>query len=126
TGRTLDDWGTFYDGGQRLLEYLSHSGKNAAVLSVVSEGSSLYPSRLLQPTPKYDTGAFFASGQDPVRKDVLEMLFRLFDQRRMVLVPAVQFHAPLPVLEDQLTGAAGDILGLEWTDSQGRTWLQRQ
>ena len=40
-------------------------------LPLLADGSTLYPSEILQPTPRYDTGAFFASAQDPIRKDVL-------------------------------------------------------
>jgi hypothetical protein len=44
-----------------------------------ADGSTIYPSEVLEPTPRYDTGVFFATGQDPRRKDALEVLFRLFD-----------------------------------------------
>ena len=47
---------------------------------MVADGSTIYPSRQIEPTPRHDTGVFFANGQDPVRKDVLELLFRLFDR----------------------------------------------
>ena len=66
---------------------------------MVADGSAIYPSELLEPTPRYDTGVFFASGQDPVRKDVLEMLLRLFDREDLQLIPAVELAAPLPALE---------------------------
>jgi hypothetical protein len=66
---------------------------------VLHEGGAIYPSRLLQSTPKYDNGVFFGTGQDPMRKDVLELLFRLFDREGLKLVPALQFSTPLPELE---------------------------
>ena len=87
SGRSLDDWWTFYEGGTRLVEYLNHAGYNGLMLGVLADGSTIYPSALLQPTPRYDTGAFFASAQDPVRKDVLEMLLRLFDREDLQLIP---------------------------------------
>ncbi len=52
------------------------------MLAVLADGSTIYPSARLEPTPRYDTGAFFASGQDPVRKDVLEMLLPAVRPRR--------------------------------------------
>ncbi len=99
SGRSLDDWVTFYEGGTRLVEYLNYVGYNGLMLSAVADGSTIYPSALLEPTPRYDTGVFFDSAQDPVRKDVLELLFRLFDREGLQLVPALQFAAPLPELE---------------------------
>ena len=102
SGRNLNDWVTFQQGGSRLVQYLKHIGHNSAMLSVLHEGSTIYPSRLLEPVAKYDNGMYFANGQDPVRKDVLEMLFRLFDREGLRLVPAVQFAAPLPELEAAL------------------------
>ena len=99
SGRSLDDWWTFYEGGTRLVEYLNHAGYNGLMLAVLADGSTIYPSKLLEPTPRYDTGVFFSTAQDPVRKDVLEMLLRLFDREELQLIPAVEFAAPLPELE---------------------------
>jgi hypothetical protein len=125
TGRTLDDWTTFYLGGRRLAEYLKYAGYNGAVVPVLCEGSALYPSKLLDPTPKYDTGTFFATGQDVVRKDVLRMMFRLFDREGLKLIPAVQFAAPLPELERMRRAGGTEADGLELIDADGKTWLAR-
>ena len=102
TGRSLKDWTTFLQAGTRLSQYVQYAGFNGAMVSVLHEGGAIYPSRLLQPTPKFDNGVFFGTGQDPMRKDVLELLFRLFDREGLKLVPALQFSAPLPELEDLL------------------------
>ena len=96
--RGLDDWVTFYDASQRLIQTLQYSGFNALVFTVACEGSAIYPSRFLEPTPKYDSGVFFESGQDAVRKDILELLFRLCDRSGLVLIPGVQFAGPIPSL----------------------------
>ncbi len=123
-GRTLDDWGTFYQGGTRMVEYLRHSGYNGLVLSVLADGSSIYPSTLAEPTPRYDTGVFFETAQDPVRKDVLEMVCRLFDRQGMQLVPMLQFAAPLPELEAVRRRGGIEAVGLEWVGAEGTTWCQ--
>ena len=91
SGRGLDDWITYYEGATRLVEYLQYVGYNGLVMTVLADGSTIYPSQLLQPTPRYDTGAYFVSGQDPCRKDVLELLFRLCDREGLQLIPALQF-----------------------------------
>jgi len=120
--RSLDDWVTFHTAARRLEQYLKAHGYNSLMLSVFADGSSIYPSRLLQPTPRYDTGAHFATGQDPMRKDVLELLYRMFDREELALVPELQFSTPLPELERQI--ASGDAPGIELVGRDGRTWRE--
>jgi len=120
----VDDWVTFYEGGTRLVEYLNHVGYGGLMIAVLADGSTIYPSRLVQPTPRYDTGTFFETGQDPVRKDVLEMLFHLFDRERLQLIPALEFSAPLPQLTDLLRRGGAEAVGLELVGPEGRTWLE--
>ncbi len=122
SGRSLDDWWTFYEGGTRLVEYLNHAGYNGLMLTVLADGSTIYPSTLLEPTPRYDTGAFFASAQDPVRKDVLEMLFRLCDREDLQLIPTLAFAAPLPELEAIRRAGGADAQGIEWIGADGASW----
>ena len=43
--RSLDDWNTVYQGGSRLVKYLRHVGYGGIMLSVFSDGSTIYPSR---------------------------------------------------------------------------------
>jgi hypothetical protein len=120
--RSLDDWWTFYEGGTRLVEYLHHRGYNGLMLGVLADGSTIYPSGLVSPTPRYDTGIFFATAQDPVRKDVLEMLLRLFDRENLQLIPSVEFAAPLPELEAIRRAGGAAAEGIEWIGAQGTSW----
>jgi hypothetical protein len=126
TNRGLDDWRTFYLGALRMIEYLKSRGYNAVSVPVWCEGSALYPSRLLAPTPKYDTGALFVSGQDPRRKDVLEMLLRMCGREGIRVIPSLQFATPLPALEDLLRGDAAGRIGLEWINGAGAAWVQHR
>ncbi|REK18863.1 MAG: hypothetical protein DWQ37_03395 [Planctomycetota bacterium] len=121
--RSLDDWNTFHQGGTRLIKYLKHVGYNGLMLSVLADGSTVYPSTLLEPTPRYDTGLFFASGQDPKRKDALELIFRLFDRESLMLIPALQFAAPLPELEERLRREGTGATGIRWIGDDGRPYL---
>jgi len=125
TGRSLDDWATFYDGARRMVEYLQHAGYNAVVLTVACEGSAIYPSRHLEPTPKYDTGTFFELGQDPLRKDVVELVMRMCDRSGIQVIPAVQFSSPLPELETIRLTNPQQAIGLEPIGPDGRTWAER-
>ncbi len=120
--RCLDDWVTFYEGGSRLVEYLRHVGYGGLMMVVAADGGAIYPSRLLNPSPRYDTGTLFESAQDPVRKDVLEMLFRLFDREGLVLIPTLDFATPLPELERRLREADRQDEGLRWIGPDGRPW----
>jgi hypothetical protein len=120
----MDDWVTFYQGGTRLVEYLQHVGYNGLMISVLADGSTIYPSRLLKPTPRYDTGVFLDSARDPVRKDGLEMLFRLFDREGLQLIPALEFAAPLPELEAVLRSQGPESDGMRWVGPSGHTWLE--
>ncbi len=118
----VDDWLTFYQGGTRLVEYLKHVGYGGLMMTVLADGSTIYPSRLLEPTPRYDTGVFLECCQDPVRKDVLEMLFRMFDREGLELIPALEFATPLPALERQLRQDAEETMGMRWVGPEGTTW----
>lgn len=122
SGRSLKDWVTFHQGATRLVEYLKHVGYNGAIISVAHLGSTIYPSRQLASTPMYDTGTYFGSGQDPVRKDVLEMLFRLFDREGLTLIPAVEFSCALGELEELLRRPGQDQTGILLTESEQRAW----
>ncbi len=124
SGRTLQDWRTFHQAGTRLVDYLRYAGYNGLVLSVAADGSAIYPSQVLEPTPRYDTGVFFASGQDPMPKDVLEMLLRLMDRENLQLVPAIEFATPLPALEAIRRRGGAEAEGLEWMGADGTTWCQ--
>ncbi|RIK83169.1 MAG: hypothetical protein DCC68_04330 [Planctomycetota bacterium] len=110
--RSLEDWVTFYEASTRLAEYLDYVGYGGVIAAVASEGSTIYPSRVLEPTPRNDTGVFLSTGSDPLRKDALELLFRVFDRRSLTLIPAVQFSSPLPALETLLAERPEEAVGI--------------
>jgi len=122
SGRTLHDWNTFRTGGVRLMEYLHHVGYNGVIVSALADGSTIYPSNLVQPTPRHDDGVFFASAQDPVRKDVLEMMFRLCNREQVRLIPSVQFTAPLATLEQLLRSGDPSTEGIAMVGVDGQPW----
>ncbi len=122
--RSLDDWNTMYQGGMRLVRYLKYVGYGGLMMSAYADGSTIYPSKILEPTPRYDTGVFFGSAQDPLRKDVLEMLFRLFDREDLVLIPGLDFAAPLPELESLARDEKAEA-GITWIGSDGNPWPEK-
>lgn len=120
SGRSLDDWVTFYQGATRLIDYCNYVGHNALMLSVLTDGSTIYPSDLLEPTPRYDTGTFFDSGQDPQRKDVLELVLRLCDREGLQMIPTLDFSSPLPQLEALRRRGGAESIGVGWVGADGR------
>ena len=119
TGQSWHDWNTFLTGAKRWTQYLKANGYSAAMVVVAGDGSALYPSRLLQPNPRYDSGVFSPSGTDPMRKDVVEMLLRVFAREGLQLVPVFHFNAPLPALEQQRLVAGDAANGITLFDLQG-------
>jgi hypothetical protein len=124
SGRSLDDFETFLTAAERLAEYLPHAGYNSLLIAALSDGSTIYPTALLEPTPRYDTGLFFSTGQDPLRKDVLELLFRIFDRAGLVLIPELQFSTPLPAVERTIAQGEPAAEGIELIGRDGRTWRE--
>lgn len=100
SNRSLEDWLTFLEGSNRVVEHLKRVGFNAACISVMSEGGALYPSPHFRSTPKFDKGLFFDDGRDPFKKDIAELLFRQFDRAGLHFIPAMELNAPLAKLED--------------------------
>ncbi len=124
SGLSVQGWATFLDGANRLAQYLRYSGQNSVVLSVAADGSALYPSKVLTPSPRYDTGMLASNGQDPLHKDVLELLLRVFDREGIRIIPAVQFAAPLPALEQLRLSNDDQLVGIANIGPRGTSWQQ--
>ena len=124
-----EDWQAFDDSISRLLHYLSAYNYDAAMLAVAADGSSLYPSQLLNPTPKYDKGVFLSTGGDQNRKDVLTLAVERFETQGKSLIPLVKLNGTLPNLEYRLlqlrSGLVADdernaLEGVEWIGVDSR------
>lgn len=122
----VTDWQTFYEGTQRLVEYLKYAGYNGAFVPILCQGSTLYPSKLLQPTTQFDSGSLSSTGQDVLRKDVLELMLRLFDREGLRLVPVMQFANSLPELEKLRRADKPDTQGIVLVGSHGQNWRESQ
>lgn len=115
-----DSWRSFLLAGRRLVAYLRYAGYDGAAIKIASEGSALFPSRLLTPTANFDRGIFALNRRDPFQKDVLEMLFQLFDREGLTLIPSLEFATPLPELEEILARQQPDAVGIELYDTGQR------
>jgi len=116
----VDSWPAFLAAGNRLAQYLRYAGYDGATIDVASRGSSLYPSDLLLPTPKFDRGILSSKRQDMFKKDVLELLLRIFDREGLTLIPSIEFATPLTELERVLAEGHDASAGIELTDINGR------
>jgi len=116
----LDDWATFHAAATHAADYLLYNGYNSLLVGALADGATIYPSICLEPTRRYDSGALSAAGQTPVRKDFLELLYRVFDREQLTLIPELQFSCPLPGLERQLVDAPA-AEGIELVGADGRT-----
>jgi hypothetical protein len=122
----VDNWETFHTAALRAAECLRSHGDNALMLSVMADGATIYPSAFLEPSPRFDSGPLSSSGQDPMPKDVVELMYRVFDREGLVLIPELQFSAPLPALERQLAAGGQQAEGIELVGPDGRSWRESQ
>ena len=117
-GQPVDDWLVYYEAVDRLIQQLKAAGKNGAVITVLSDGSALFPSNSIEPTPRYDTGIFASDGRDPIRKDVVEMMYLMFEREGLWLVPALKFSSTLPAVE-RFRAETGEVQGFDLVNFRG-------
>jgi hypothetical protein len=99
TGQALDDWGTFFDSIDRLTQHLKAHSYDGAFVTIAADGSAIFPSGGLATGPRFDSGAFASNGCDPVQKDVVELMLRIFDREGLKLVPVLTLNSTLEQLE---------------------------
>ena len=111
--RELDTWRTLYEASTRLADYTLWCGHNAAVVTVATQGGAIYPSQVLTPSPKFDSGTFLSDGSSPAIKDAPELLCREFDRRGLKLILAIELEGMLP-----------DLMRFEASDANDRPLFQ--
>lgn len=110
-----------YETAIRLKDYIRYGGFNSAVVSVVSAGKASYPSSQLLPPARISEGLV----SDQIEAfDGLELLLKILDREHLTLVPAVEFAAPIPQLEELRRSTDPQTSGLEVVGPNGRTWLE--
>lgn len=119
---SVKGWTAFLEGINRLAQQLQSAGYNAAVVSVAAQGGSLAPLDSLGASPRFDTGRLASNGADPLPKDVLEALLRVFDREGITAIPAVELATPLPALEALCQGDDTRRHEIECTLPDGRAW----
>jgi hypothetical protein len=118
---SFDDWQSFYEGTTRFSDSLRLSSYNSAVVSVLADGSAIYPSEHIPPLPRYNSGR---SAANATERDALELMLRVFDRDGLALIPAVQLASPIPALEKLRRAENPQTSGLEWVGPNGKTWIE--
>lgn len=125
SGRALDAWRTSHEACQRLTEYAKWAGYNSIVLTIAAQGSAIYPSPLLNPTAKFDSGIFLSDGRSPEIKDQVELICRYCDQRGLKVFLALEIEGALTGLESRTATSSEGSIVLQ-RDLQGRSTLDAQ
>jgi hypothetical protein len=121
TRRPLESWSTWNQSAVRLTQFLQHSGYNAIILNVLSDGGSIMPAPRLAPTTRFDNGTFFSDGRSPELKDVVELLCCHLDRCNIKLILAMDIDNRLPELEKSI-GKETKTDGLYQVDLDGNAW----
>ncbi len=117
TGQALDDWNTFFKSIDRLTQHLHANLYDGAFVTVAADGSAIFPSGELAPGPRFDSGIFCSSGCDPVQKDVVELMLRMFEREGLKLVPVLMLNSTLPQLE---TIRDSELMSFDLVDIDGQ------
>lgn len=117
TGQALDDWNTFHDSIDRLTQHLKANFYDGAFVTVAADGSAIFPSFGIAPGPRFDSGLFSSEACDPIQKDVVELMLRMFDREGLKLVPVLTLNSTLQPLES--LREAGPM-GFDLVDFEGK------
>jgi len=95
----VNDWVTFLDAGQHLVDYLRANEFNTVWLPILSQGGSLFPSNAFQTTSRYENSVFQGNGQPTAQLDVLELLLSQLDDENLSMVPVLELSGNIDALE---------------------------
>ena len=103
-GRGLADWLTHFAAMQHSAEAVAAQGLAGAVVTVFAEGAAAWPTTLTRDAPRWNAAGDLSL--DPVPKDLLAAVTRVYAREGLALIPALRFDAALPALEAERTGEA--------------------
>jgi len=92
------DYQQVWVAANRLIETLRREGYGGVILTVSSDGTSLFPDRSIVPDAAWN--ANWATDAGPV--DPLRLLLRIFERESLQLIPCVRPSAPVLALEKRL------------------------
>lgn len=92
----LNDWLSYQDATDRLVEHLRVKGYGRVWLPVLKQGGALFPTAPFQSSPRFENSVFGGLGQGEARLDVVGLLLHKLDQQQLTLMPVFDFSTPLP------------------------------
>ena len=95
-----DDWRQFLHFAESTATYCNANGIERLAMVVASEGGTLFPSTKIGGNARFDTGTFSNDGRDVLRKDVVELLYRVMARHSIVFVPMLELNGPLRDLSE--------------------------
>ncbi len=108
--RTYDEWQPFLRFAKQSALYCKANGFETLAWTVHSEGSSLFPSSKLSTNARFDTGTFSSEGRDPLRKDVVELMYRVLSRYGVEFIPMLELGSPIREVEEAFTKVDGKEL----------------
>ncbi|MCA9131999.1 MAG: hypothetical protein KDA45_02545, partial [Planctomycetales bacterium] len=60
TGRALESWSTWQQAATRVCQLMEQREANTLLLKGFADGGGVFPSKRLQPSPRFDSGTFFS------------------------------------------------------------------
>jgi len=94
-----DDWWMFLRFAEQAANYCKANGFDSLATTVHSEGCSLFPTYKLSSNARFDTGTFNSDGRDPLRKDIVELMYRVMSRHGIQFVPMLELGSPIRELE---------------------------
>ncbi|MEL7498926.1 MAG: hypothetical protein AAFN77_15065 [Planctomycetota bacterium] len=124
TGGSISNWHTHYFATLRLIAQLKMENCSGVYLPVHMDGGTIYPGRHLA-SPRLDHGTFFVDGRDPIQKDRVELMLRLFEREGLELVPVFVFNSPIESIE-QARSEVSDATLIDWNRHKRQQRLDKQ
>ncbi|MEQ1828061.1 MAG: hypothetical protein ABL921_19020 [Pirellula sp.] len=94
-----DGWQLFMNFAESVAQYTQAHGFKSFAMIVDGQGGTLYPSDKLSSNCRLDTGTFSSDGRDPMRKDIVELMYRCLGRNGVQFVPMLELSGSIRDLE---------------------------
>ncbi|MEI7461550.1 MAG: hypothetical protein WCK15_19360 [Pirellula sp.] len=99
---SYDDWELFLEFAESTAKYCMANGFESFAMVVDGEGGTLFPSSKFSSNYRFDTGIFSSDGRDPIRKDVVELMYRSLARYGIDFIPMFELSSQLIELEQAI------------------------
>lgn len=99
---SYDDWGLFLEFAESTAKHCIANRFDSFAMVVDGEGGTLFPSSKLSSNYRFDTGIFSSDGRDPIRKDVVELMYRSLARYGIDFIPMLELSSQLREIEETI------------------------